>query len=324
MNSRQRFNQCLGFKPVDRVPYFEEGIRQNVIRKWRTEGLPPGKNPDDIFPIDRREEIETILEPLPHFSKWPSEKNELSKLKRRLNPANRLRIPFLWNVKLPKWKNREHVLMLRVHRGLFLSMGVYEDERFRKVMELTTENPNFVREYMTIYGEFCAKMLSRILKKVELDAVIFSEPIGGNEGPLLSPQMYEDLVLNSYRPVLQLCQEKNISNVIFRTYANIRIYIPALLKFGINCLWAHEVNVQEMNYVNLRREFGRELKLIGGIDLDALRKGKREIQTEIESKVPFLVESGGYIPVADGRIREEISFENYSYYRHILEKIIQN
>jgi hypothetical protein len=78
-----------------------------------------------------------------------------------------------------------------------------------------------------------------------------------------------------------------------------------------------------MDYQSLRREFGRDLRLIGGIDLDALRKDKEAIRQEIEDKVPPLVEEGGYIPLADGRIRADVPFENYIYYRQLLEKVTQ-
>jgi hypothetical protein len=76
-----------------------------------------------------------------------------------------------------------------------------------------------------------------------------------------------------------------------------------------------------MDYGDLRREFGRDLRLIGGIDTDVLREDKPAIQREIEEKVPPLLAEGGYIPLADGRIRADIPFENYVYYRQMLEKV---
>jgi hypothetical protein len=78
-----------------------------------------------------------------------------------------------------------------------------------------------------------------------------------------------------------------------------------------------------MDYRDLRMEFGKDLRLIGGIDLDALRKDKDAIRREIEDKVLSLIAEGGYIPLADGRIRKEISFENYVYYRQLLEQVIK-
>jgi len=78
-----------------------------------------------------------------------------------------------------------------------------------------------------------------------------------------------------------------------------------------------------MDYRNLRREFGPELRLIGGIDLDALRRDKEAIRREVEEKVPPLLADGGYIPMADGRVRADVPFENYVYYRKLLEKVTQ-
>jgi len=86
-------------------------------------------------------------------------------------------------------------------------------------------------------------------------------------------------------------------------------------------LWACECETGAMDYYSIRREFGPALRLIGGIDLDALRFGKESIQREVEEQVPPLLESGGFIPLADGRVRIDVPFEDYVYYRRLLEKI---
>ncbi len=135
--------------------------------------------------------------------------------------------------------------------------------------------------------------------------------------------MYEEIVLKSYEPVLDVLRRFDVETIIFQTYANARILIPSILRWGFNCLWACEVNIEAMDYRSLRKEFGHDLRLIGGIDLDALRQNKAAIRREIEEKVPLLIADGGYVPLADGRVREDVSFENYAYYRKLLEKITQ-
>ena len=40
MNSRERFNRVMAYQPVDRVPYFEEGLREETI-----EACPKSLNP---------------------------------------------------------------------------------------------------------------------------------------------------------------------------------------------------------------------------------------------------------------------------------------
>jgi len=140
---------------------------------------------------------------------------------------------------------------------------------------------------------------------------------------LVSPQMYEDLVLSSYEPVIEVLKRYGVETIVLVTYANFRILIPSILSRGFNCLWACEVNIEAMDYQDLRREFGPELRLIGGIDLDALRRNRGAIRREVEKKVPSLVADGGYVPLADGRIRADVPFENYVYYRQLLQKVTQ-
>ena len=213
--------------------------------------------------------------------------------------------------------------MLRVHRGFFLSMGVHDWSRFAEVAGLTIKDPEFVREMMRMQGEFAAQMTDRVLNEVEIDAAVFTEPIGGNDRPLISPRMYEDFVLTNHESVLAVLQRHKVETIVLRTFANSRLLIPSILKWGFNCLWACEVNIEEMDYRDLRHEFGRDLRLIGGIDLDVLLRDKEAIRREIEKKVPPLLADGGYIPLADGRVRKDVPFENYAYYRHLSSRYVQ-
>lgn len=323
MNSRERFLETMRYGKPDRVPYFEEGIRGEVLRSWRKQGLPKEADLARMFPSDQREVIEVDPEPRPKFKKWPTTRSDLKDLLLRLVPFGRDRLPGGWAKKVRAWRERDHVLMLRIHRGFFLSMGVYDWRRFTELMDLLIDDPDFVREAMVIQGEFVAGLAERVLEEVTADAVLFSEPIGGNYGPLISPQMYEDIVLRSYEPILDVLDKHKVENVVLVTYANARALIPSMLKWGFNCLWACEVNLEAMDYRHLRREFGRDLRLIGGIDLDALRQDKEAIRREVEEKVPLLVADGGYVPLADGRVRADVPYENYVYYRQLLQKVTE-
>ncbi|MGD0398249.1 MAG: uroporphyrinogen decarboxylase family protein [Syntrophobacteraceae bacterium] len=324
MNSRERFLEVMRFGKPDRVPYFEEGIRDEVLKVWRKQGLKRGVDIRKVFPTDRHAELEPDVDPVPQIKKWPSSLLELAVLRKSLDYSDDSRLPADLAVHIKAGKARDYPLMLRVHRGFFLSMGIRGWDRFRDLIELLIYDPQLVRESMSIQGEFAAKLTERLLRMVDVDAVVFSEPIGGNDKPLISPGMYEEFVLKSYEPVLAVIRQYGVETIIFRTYANARILIPSILKWGFNCLWACEVNIEAMDYRDIRKEFGRDLRLIGGIDLDALRRGNEAIRREIEQKVPPLLADGGYVPLADGRIRADVTFENYAYYRRMLETVTHN
>lgn len=114
-----------------------------------------------------------------------------------------------------------------------------------------------------------------------------------------------------------------MDTIIFLTFANTRLLIPSILKWGFNCLWACEVSTKDMDYRDLRRKFGRDLRLVGGIDLDVLRLDKEAIKREVYKKVAPLLANGGFVPLADGRVRTDVPLEKYIYYRRLFEAVTQ-
>ncbi len=320
MNNRQRFYESLHYGAPDRLPYFEEGIRDDVLETWKKQGHPVWAEAQEIFKSDGMEEIKIDLVPVPGFKGWPKTFKELESLEKHLEKIKLKRVLPKWHKQVKRLREREHVLMVRVHEGFFISMGVEDGRSFTRLMYQIMDEPDFVREFMRVMGQYAARLTEAVLREVEADALVFSEPIGSNAGALISPRTYESLVLPSYEPILALAREHGVGTLICRTYANIKALIPSLLKWGIDCLWACEVEQEVMNYPGLRQEFGRELKLIGGIDLDALRKGPEAIREAIEAVAP-LAEEGGYIPLADGRVRADVPYENYLYYRKLLKTI---
>ena len=305
----------------DRVPCFEEGIREGVLDIWRQQGLSPDVDLCEMFSYDRREEISLDLGPRPQFERWPVSSSDLDELRSRFDAADAGRLPEDWPERVRAWRVREHVLMLPVHEGFFQSLGVDGWARFLEVIYLLKDDPVFIGDALAIIGQFAADLTARVLAEVEVDAAIFSEPIGGNDRALLSPHDYESFVLPSYQPILDVLRQHGVETIILRTYANARVLVPSILKWGFNCLWACEVNVEVMDYHDLRREFGPDLRLIGGIDLDLLRQDREMIRQRDRGKAPLLLKQGGYIPLADGRVRPDVPFAQYVYYRELLERV---
>ncbi|OGO26871.1 MAG: hypothetical protein A2Z16_03430 [Chloroflexi bacterium RBG_16_54_18] len=323
MNSRQRFLECMRFGTPDRPPCFQEGLRDDVLEKWRGQGMPAGTKLDQLFYYDQREEVSldlySRLDPVDLAGKPLG----LERWKRSLDPADEHRLPPGWKKDLDRWRERQHVLMVQVHPGFFETLGIGESRSFTRALYLIVDQPVFVRSAMAIHGEFAARLLERFLKEVQVDAAVFSEPIAGNHGPLISPRTYSDLVLPTYQPVLDVLSSYGVETVILRTYANARVLLPVVLQAGFNCLWAVETEPDAMDYRAIRQEFGRELRLIGGIDVDVLRQGEQSVRSEIEGKVRPLLAQGGYIPLADGRVRSDMPFENYRFYRQYLESTVR-
>jgi hypothetical protein len=319
VNSRQRFLQTMRYGASDGVPLFREGIRDEVIDEWRRQGLKDEDELAEMFSFDQRQEIALDLDPRQDLVELAGLEDGLERLRSSLDDPDRL--PEGWQDQVHEWRRRQYALMLQVHEGFFLSLGVGNWNSFARAMYLLADHPEFVLHAMLIYGAASARMVEIILKEVEVDAAVFSEPIGGNHGPLVSPDTYATFVLPSYDPILEALKRNGVETIIFRTYANTRLLLPLVFERGFNCLWAVETNPEAMDYLSLRQEFGRQMRLIGGIDLDVLRQGKDAICRELERVLPPLLAQGGYAPLADGRVRADIPFERYVFYRRLLEQM---
>ncbi len=321
MNSRERFREIMRGEKADYVPYIEEPPRNEVLAAWRKQGLPACVDPIQRYLTDRYEVIEPNLSPLPSPRAWPACLADVREFRKYLDPADDARLPDEWEKTTQRLHSRDHLVFLRVHRGLFLSLGVDGWARFEEAIHFLGDEPVAATELMRLQGEFAASVADRVLRQVDVDAAIFSEPISDTHGPLVSPRMYDGLVLRSLDPVFEVLRRFGVETLIFMTYANSRLLLPRVMKRGFNCLWAYEVNPESMDYRSLRKEFGCDLRLIGGIDLDALREGRDAVRRELLEKIPQLLAEGRYIPVADGRIREDVPYANYVYFRDLLDEL---
>ena len=58
-----------------------------------------------------------------------------------------------------------------------------------------------------------------------------------------------------------------------------------------------------------------DLVIIGGVDKRKIAKGREAIDRVIDSIFPAMYRRGGYIPTFDHGVPEEVSLEDYEYFR---------
>jgi uroporphyrinogen decarboxylase len=76
-----------------------------------------------------------------------------------------------------------------------------------------------------------------------------------------------------------------------------------------------------MDPVRLRREFGREVRLIGGFDKRIVAQGPSAIVAEFTRLRPT-IEEGGFMPAIDHSVSSDISWDNYRHYLDALCKAL--
>jgi len=323
MTERERFRRLMRGEVVDRPPLLEEGVRKAVVRCWHKQGLPRDKTHLDVFGLTPHENTGPNLR---YKSRYFGRIMDLSPSEyRKAFDVSRRRFPASWKADVKRFERREHIVCVWASRGFFQALGVGDWQTLEQALLGTIRKRQQVCDFMEIYGDFCAAMLDMALREVEPEFVYLSEPISCNDGPLISPAAFQEFVIPAYRKIIAAAKTHGCDHVLVSTYGNTTRLFPAMIEAGVTILWISEAaELSDLDYRNLRREYGPGLGLIGGIPLSVLRiSSADEIRERIRGLLPPLLQSGRYIPLAGGRIREEIPWATYKRYRETLAETIR-
>ncbi len=307
---------------VDRPPFLEEGVRDEVLDLWRKQGLPSGKTHVDLFGLTPHEIVGPDLKYVPSYFGRIFDLSA-SEYRKAFDISLR-RFPEDWNEMARRLENRDHVVCIRASRGFFQALGVGDWPTFESVLIGTVKEPETIRDRMEMYGEFCSRMLEMTMQDVNPEFIYLSEPISNNDGPLISPAMFEEFMIPVYESIAATARGLGCDNILLSTYGDTSLLFPILIDAGISMLWISEATeAPELDYCRIRTEFGPDLGLIGGIPLSILRSESPDlIRNTLEKIVPPLLRSGRYVPLAGGRVREEIPWSAYECYREVLAELI--
>ena len=89
--------------------------------------------------------------------------------------------------------------------------------------------------------------------------------------------------------------------------------VPIWLDNGVNTMCPIEVGVWNGSIEPWRKEYGRKVRGVGGVDKRVFARDYAAIDAEIERLKP-LVDLGGYVPCPDHRIAPDAKWENVQYY----------
>ena len=307
---------------MDRPPLLDEGIREEVIERWQAQGMPIGKTHVEIFGLTPHEHVEMDLRFRPEY--FGRILDLSARGYRRAFHVSPERFPEDWKDTVRRLEDRDHIVCIWASRGFFQALGVGDWPTLDQVLQGVIDHPRKMRNRLAMYGDFCAGMLDKALEDVDPEFIFISEPISNNDGPLISPAMFEEFMIPVYERIVSVARARGCENILVSTYGNTAQLLPCMIRSGVTILWVSEAaEVPEIDYRSLRRRFGPELGLIGGIPLSILRSGEpKNMERRLREIITPLMESGRYIPLAGGRVREEVPWSVYKRYREILSDLI--
>lgn len=240
-----------------------------------------------------------------------------NKYKWRLDPNVPERWPSDWDAFVEK-RNSEDTPVCLLAGGFFgplrSMMGL------EQLLYLFYDDPILVEDMMDTMLYLETEVIKRVLKSMKIEMVRFWEDMAYKTGPMISPEMFGKFILPRYKKLCDLFHSYGIDLIHVDSDGNIEKLIPLWLEVGVNFNWPLEVTAG-MDAVALRKEYGKHLILAGNIDKRVFTKGKSTIRDEVMSKVPYLLETGGYFPSLDHNIPPDVPFESFKYYINLLREI---
>ena len=356
MTARERFNAQMHYKPFDRTVNIEFGYWQENYEIWtifKKNGITNEGQANQYFAFDDALDwvwLNTWLNPcfenkvvsetettriimngegllaevpkdghdtIPHYIKssivtpddWKRCKEERL---RRDDPARKLDVA--WMKSYPAVRERARGIYCGSMIGLIRNMLTFEGLAYA-----CYDYPDMVEDMVETSCVLVEDMLDQILPYVEFDYAAGWEDICFKNGPIISLDFFDNVVVPRYERIGRKLRKAGIDIWFTDCDGDVRPLIPGFLKSGINCLWPFEV-MGGGHPADLLNEFGKDLRIMGGFDKIQMIKGKEAIKTYMKTLVP-LVERGGFIPFCDHRCPPDVTEENYLYYLDLKEQM---
>jgi uroporphyrinogen decarboxylase len=239
----------------------------------------------------------------------------------RLDPTTVERYPADWDAAVKLWRDTANrTVPFSLHCGSLygrlrdwmgmenLAMVVYDD-------------PAWFEEMVTTLADLTVAALGRMFEAgAVIDAGEFWEDMCYNSGPLLSPEHFKKYLVPQYQRITGLLRKYGVDVFWLDCDGKIDALLPLWLEGGVNCMFPMEIGTWGTDPIRYRKEYGKELLMMGGFDKHILARSKAEIEAEVRRLTP-LVEEGGFIGFCDHRVPPDVPMDNYLFYLKTVRRL---
>jgi uroporphyrinogen decarboxylase len=334
MNSKQRVHAALKKEPVDRVPIFMWYHPQTAQRLARILEIPAHKLwqalGDDVRMtwVSNNYAMEGIVhehDGESHIDEWGIEWtridgfNQISKfplINAQRDEALRYEFPTdkittLTNLMLPLMAHIEDYFI-----GCDVSPNAFEMYWRVRGMENAmldmAADPEFAATMIRRCGDFSLQLSTAACDRYELDWLWAGDDVGGQNGMMISPDTWRDMIKPELKKIFDLAHARNIY-AAFHSCGGIRPIIEDLIDIGVQVLNPIQSNCAGMEALELKKEYGRDLAFMGGVDTQYLLPSgsAQQVFKETAQLVEGMTaDGGGYILAASHTIPPETPDEN--------------
>jgi len=202
--------------------------------------------------------------------------------------------------------NREHFIVLWVG-------DLWERATFMRGMESLLLDlilhPQFVEELLRGIADYILATMQILFARFEFDAIALSDDYGTQRALVMAPELWRRFLKPLLREIYSLAH-RHERFTLHHSCGNNNAIVADLIEIGLDIL--HPIQPEAMDVVALKREFGRELTLCGGLRTqDLLPHASAEaVRAEVRRLKQVLGRGGGYILEPGITLQADIPVEN--------------
>jgi uroporphyrinogen decarboxylase len=172
----------------------------------------------------------------------------------------------------------------------------------------------WVRQMADLYATVGVHLLEILFEREGLpDGLWVWDDLGFKNRPFMSPRMYRELLYPAHKKLFDFAHSHQLP-VILHCDGYVEALIPSLIEAGINCLQPLEAKAG-MDLVKLKKRFGDQIALIGGMDERVLETNDcRAVEAELLSKLPLAMAGSGYVLQVDHSVSPLVDYTTYKYF----------
>ncbi|TKJ35955.1 MAG: hypothetical protein CEE38_13170 [Planctomycetes bacterium B3_Pla] len=181
----------------------------------------------------------------------------------------------------------------------------------KTLMEIALE-PVPAQEMLKRSADFSIELSERACRRFELDWLWLGDDAAGQRSMLMKPDTWRQMVKPLLKQNAEVGKQHGVY-VAFHSCGAIRPIIADLIEIGIDVLNPIQCNCPGMEPLELKREFGKDLAFMGGIDTQGLLPNGTASQVRkatAELLEGMTADGGGYILAASHAVPPETPDEN--------------
>ena len=147
----------------------------------------------------------------------------------------------------------------------------------QRISEIIYDDPKLFEEIVETWADVAIAVVERVCGEfgVQPESANLWEDMCYNGGPLISPRTFEQVLVPHYRRIVDTLHKYGIDVIYVDCDGKIDKLLPLWLDAGVNCMFPIEVGTWGADPVEYRRQYGKDLLIMGGFDKRILARSKQ-------------------------------------------------